>query len=230
MKKTMVGSMSEWSGVLRDLFRQINDGSLRFEQLQAVVEHRNPFEKPDYITDWRNFYKEVFGIDVDLSKVKIPEKKKGFNRLIIVAKGMTSQKLYDKCKELFPSWKWTGRDLDEIGDPDRSERSPEKKSYAIWIRDRVEADRELKNLSANDLGERKNSGITLEERLLFELKYFKETGKHLDIKNITLCSGSRCSDGSVPFVGWSGCYGRLGVDWCYPGSAGSFLRSREAVS
>ena len=43
-KKQVVGSMSDWSGVLKDFFRQIGDGSLTLEQVTATVEHRNPFE------------------------------------------------------------------------------------------------------------------------------------------------------------------------------------------
>lgn len=228
MKKQMVGSMSDWSGVLKDFFRQIHDGSLTFEMVQAVVEHRNPFEKPDYITDWQNFYQEVFGMKVDFSKLRISEKRKDFNRLIIVAKGMTPQKLFDKCKELFLSWKWTSKSLDEA--VSHSDRTAEKESYTIWIRDRVEADRELKNLSANALKERKLAGITLEERLLLELKYFKKTKKHLDIQNITLCSGSRSSDGTVPLVRWYSSFDELYVSWYRPGYAASLLRSREVVS
>ena len=37
---------------------------------------------------------------------------------------------------------------------------------------------------------------------MFELEYFKKNGKHLDVDNITLCTGSRCSGGNVPGVGW----------------------------
>jgi hypothetical protein len=41
------------------------------------------------------------------------------------------------------------------------------------------------------LAARNIRGHYLLERLLYELKYFAETGKHLDIDNLTLCSGSR---------------------------------------
>ncbi len=44
MKREIVGSMSEWSGVLKDIFRQIGDGSLTMGHLQALLEHRNPFD------------------------------------------------------------------------------------------------------------------------------------------------------------------------------------------
>lgn len=227
MKKTVVGSMSEWSGVLKDFFRQIHDGSTTLEMVQAFNEHRNPFKEPNYITDWQNFYKDI-GVNVDLSKVKIPKKRRGFDRLIIVAKGMAPQKLYDKCKEFFDCWKWTDKSLDEV--ITHSDRTAEKESYAVWFRDRIEADKELKNKSAKDLEKENISGITLTERLLYELKHFRETGKHLDIENWTLCTGSRYSDGRVPCVYWFPFYRKLRVGWCNPDDARSVLRAREAVS
>ena len=39
----VVGSMSEWSGLLKDFFRQIDDGSVTREMLKEFNEHRNPF-------------------------------------------------------------------------------------------------------------------------------------------------------------------------------------------
>jgi len=40
MPKKVVGSMSEWSGVLKDLFRQIDDGSVTLEQVKDLVIHK----------------------------------------------------------------------------------------------------------------------------------------------------------------------------------------------
>ena len=177
------------------------------------------------ITDWQQFYHDLFGLEIDLLGLSVPAKKKGFDRLVIVVQGMTLQRLYDNCVKLCPCWKWTDDDLDKIV---QSERTAKDGTYAVWFRDVVEADEELKNLSANDLKEKGIPGITLEERLLMELKYFKETGNHLDIKSWTLCSGSRCSGGGVPGVGWVSV--RLRVDWYRPDDASGYLRSRRAVS
>jgi len=228
MSREVVGSMSEWSGVLKDLFRQIDDGSISLEQLQAFLEHRNPFfELVDSIKDWQGFYRDCFGIEMDFSDLKIPAERKGFDRLIIVAQGMTPQKLFDKCKELFPSWKWTDENLDEIVS---SERTSKTGAYTVWFRNKTEStgsDEDLKNLSAGDLKKRNIYGTTLEERLLFELKYFKETGKHLDIENITLCSGSCYPDGNIPGVNWHN--GKLNVQWFHSGALFISLRSRRAV-
>ena len=230
-KRQVVGSMSDWSGVLKDFFRQIGDGSIALNQVQAFLEHQNPFgAKAELdilalLVDWQNFYNELFGIETDFSDLQIPEKQEGFDRLIIVAKEMTPQLLYDKCKELFLCWKWTNKNLDKIV---KSERIAKNGAYAIWVRNRVEADEELKNLSADDLKKKNISGITLEERLIHELKYFKETGKHLDRDNITLCAGSRYSDGDVPDVYWY--IGELKLRWDSSDFRSDDLRARRAVS
>lgn len=178
----------------------------------------------DLIQDWQNFYADVFGIKADFSNLVLPEKREGFDRLIIVVQGMTPQCLYDKCAELFKIWKWTDKNLEEIVVSDRTEKNG---PYTILVRDRVEADEELSNLSANQIKKQDIPGITLEERLIYELKYFKETGKHLDIQNWTLCAGSRFSDGRVPSVNWNPNYGKVNVNWYNLGNANDNLRSRE---
>ena len=199
-KKEVVGSMSESSGVLKDLFRQINDGSIELEQVQSFLEHKNPFI--DFLSDWQNFYQKVFKVVPDFSNLKIPKKKQGFTRLIIVAERMSPHYLYNTCCTEMLCSMHLGKNLNEVV---QSERTSKRRPYAVWVRDRVEADKELKNLSVEDLKERKIIGITLEERLLYELKYFRETGKHLDVHNVTLCSGSLYSDGrAVPSVYWRG--------------------------
>ena len=209
MKKKMVGDVpGNVLGMLADLAHKLQHGSITVEELAVFLKGQEPGQDiPALLSVWQNFYNDVFGIEADFSDLRIPEKQSGFDRLIVVAKGMTPQLLYDKCKELFPCWKWTDKNLDTIV---KSERTAGNDAYAIWVRNRVEADEELKNLSAGDLKEKNIPGITLEERLIYELKYFKETGAHLDRDNITLCAGSRYSDGVVPVVCWRGqAQGRL---------------------
>lgn len=133
----------------------------------------------------------------------------------------TAYSLYQECKALFPVWCWNEDALKNV----TSDRSGD---YEISFKDTVEADEDLKNMSANDCMEKGIVGITLEERLKMEIDYFKKTDKHLDIDNITLCSGSRYGDGSVPGVDWHD--GEMGVDWCRPDHSHGRLRSRQAVS
>ena len=206
-------------GQIKDVISAVVE-SIEVKKIFSVV---SPYT--DLLADWQNFYRDVFGLELDFSNLSIPEKRAGFDRLLIIAQGMTPQRLYDKCKELFPCWKWTEKSLDEIV---KSRRTSKDSAYAVWLRERVEADEELKNLSAEQLDEADVPGVTLEERLVYELKFFKKTGKHLDIVNITLCSGSRYGDGYVPRVGWSD--GKMNVRWYDPDNARDFLRSRQTVS
>ena len=178
------------------------------------------------LTTWQQLYLAEFGLTCDFSSLVIPKWRKGFDRLIVVAQDLTIEKVFQQCQKHFPCWKYTDRDFD-IAVP-KNDRTSQAGSYAIWVRDTVEADPERKNCSARYLERKHILGITLLERLLLELKYFLETGKHLDIQNWTLCSGSRRDDGYVPDVYWRD--SQLEVTWCSPGFACDFLRSREVVT
>lgn len=78
-----------------------------------------------------------------------------------------------------------------------------KEATERYFLDSVEPDSETLGLSTKE-AEAKGftNGITLRERMLLELEYFERTGNHLDIKGVTLCGGSRYSDGGVPRVDW----------------------------
>ncbi|OGM89967.1 hypothetical protein A3J77_00660 [Candidatus Wolfebacteria bacterium RBG_13_41_7] len=200
------------------------DPDRTLDGLQMLIENKGVSDYKRIIRDWQQFYLDL-GIMYDLSGVRIPDDPGGFKRVIIMTQGVTPQSAYDLCARNFPCWKHTDDNLDEIVTSDRTAKCG---SYAIRVRDRVEADEELANRSYNDLKRDGVVGITLEEREIYELKFFKETDKHLDINNWTLCAGSLCSDGGVPNASWSGC--ELKVDWDGRGDAGGGLRSRAAVS
>jgi hypothetical protein len=138
---------------------------------------------------------------------------------INIPKGLTEEQAYQDCLKLFPCWRWCDN-FDGIV----SDRTS-KKSYSIKVKANVEADEELKNLSAHDLKEKGIKGITLLERLVLEKDYFLKTGKHLDSDNITLCSGSRHSDGHVPYADFHD--GWFHVDYYGPGHRSPNLRSRS---
>ncbi len=93
----------------------------------------------------------------------------------------------------------------------------------------VEADPEHAGKSANDADKEGLEGITLRERLIMEKQYFQETGKHLDPETWTICSGSRCPGGRVPYVGWDPVVRKLEVGWSILGDRSSNVRVRSAV-
>lgn len=179
----------------------------------------------DELAAWQKLYAEL-GIVVDLSGLQVPPSRDGFPRLIVVAAGLIIEQVLAACTKKFPVWRWTNDDLDKLTTSKRSSGA----TYAIWVRDRIEADEEYANKSYNDLQQMSIKGITLVERLLLELKYFSETGQHLDLQNVTLCTGSRYQDWRgqvVPLVRWSD--GGLGIGWDSRGSADGGLRARQVV-
>lgn len=97
------------------------------------------------------------------------------------------------------------------------------------FRKTAEADANLRNKSASDLAREGVECITLRERLLMELAYFEETGKHLDIEGFTICAGSRYSDGRVPHVCWDPNRGKVRIDWCDVDRSYDDHAAREAV-
>ncbi|MBI5728930.1 MAG: hypothetical protein HY983_01630 [Candidatus Magasanikbacteria bacterium] len=175
--------------------------------------------------EWAAFYQEVFGLTVDFAGIAISEAKPGFGWVVMVPPGLTLNRVWAACRDQFPCYSAYGDDLDKaVQTNDRQATT----AYAQRFRNRVEADEELKNLSATDLGKGKVQGITLLERILLELWYFWKTGGgHLDLVNWTLCAGSRGSDGGVPSA--SCCGYRFQVLSCLPDSAGDSFRTRAAV-
>ncbi len=177
----------------------------------------------DALRQWEAFYQKVFDLEVDFSGIAVPEALDGFNRLIVIAQGITLNAAIKACRDRFPTWTYYD-DLDaDVTKNDRTSRA----TYAFWVRDRVEADEKLANKSANDLASEKIPCETLLERIVMELDFFERTKGHLDIQNVTLCAGSRYRDGRVPCVSWYG--GRFCVGSCGPSDSHSFLRGRRVA-
>jgi len=188
--------------------------------------HRKSEEAVGQLTaGWQAFFTKYFGMELDLSKIATPKHQSGFDRIVVVPQGLTLNQVVEVCKKHFSVYCYYD-DLD--AEMTHSDRDAKNGHYAIRIRDRVEADEELRSRSANWLKEEGVTTMTLMERLILELKYYEETGEHLDVENVTLCAGSRDSDGRVPHVDWNG--HRLCVHWYSPQHAHSDLRGRAVVS
>ena len=143
-------------------------------------------------------------------------------------KGVTCDKVVETFRELGVNVQTCCGDLD--ANTPVNDRDPDNGSYWISCKATVEADEELKNLSANVLKERNIQGLTLLERLLLGLAYYLTANNHLDIKNTTYCIGSRYLDGDVPSVGWGSGAREIQVGWCNPDGRFGNLRARAAVS
>jgi hypothetical protein len=196
----------------------------------------------DPIAEWTKFYKDYFGLTVDLSGVVIPVNPGGFDWLNVVAKelleasnGRPHNFVIEAMRKNGIPVETYGNDLDALLSPNisiikndcrKNDRWPDV-SYAVRNRDRIEADEENKNLSADELARRTILGSTCLERLIHGYKYRVKTGKHLDIDNWTLCSGSRDSGGSVPHVYFND--DEVNVGWCNSSAARSDLRARSVA-
>ena len=158
---------------------------------------------------------EFKALNWDKNDAEIKIENEYFN--LKMKKEYTAEYLFKECKKLFSCESYI--DLSKV----KSDRSGD---YEIKFRKNIEADEEWKNISAEDLPKDKQF-ITLEERLLMELEYFRETGKHLDIYNWTLCAGSCGAGGYVPLVTWSNDGFRVGN--CTPNNSDGLVRARSAV-
>lgn len=215
------------AGVLEEIFShgQIqywlkNKGKLRTKMLEVFAIAPDAFT--ELREEWQKFYQSAFGIEVDLTGVAIPERPEGNYRLLFIAKGLTPNKVFDAWK--FPKWRYSD-DLDKAV-PTNKRTATE--SYAIWVLAGDEPDAEFLGKSTNQADPSMEIGMTLLERMIFESKYFAETGKHLDVKGVTFCSGSRHSGGYVPGVYFS-TDGEVGVGWCNLDGSRSESGVRRAV-
>lgn len=170
--------------------------------------------------DWQNFYKDQFGWEVDFSQIIIPIKPAFGNwRLIFIAKGMTMNFAFSQAP-----WRYDD-DLDyQVPKNIRNTQN----SYAIWVKDEVEPDAEFLGKSTKQADSDMKLGITVLEGIILEMKYYLETDKHLNIKGITLCSGSRLSDGGVPGMFWDSV--KFNVNRYLLDNSGSGCGIRLAVS
>lgn len=183
----------------------------------------------------RSFFKEYFNLVPDFSKIVIPQLTldiQSYTRIILMPEELARDegrgfhnRLFNVCKELFPAWR-SYNDLDK--EVIYNDRHPKDGSYAIRVRDLIEADEEFANLSAEQIRKMQRKTETLAERLMHELKVWHESKQHLDTKNITLCAGSRSSGGYLPVAYWND--DELYVDWFFPQLASPVLRARSAVS
>ena len=175
----------------------------------------------DQLARWQWIYRHKFGIELDTATIKLPKRQKKMARHLVNAAPLA--KIVEVCESLFRVWFWDKQRV--LGTT--SVRTCKDGSYAVLVRDVQEADEENRDRRADSFDQ--ENCITLEERLLYEIVYFLETGQHLDKNCITLCGGSRCSDGSVPRVHWFASFRTVDVHWCLVRARDPTLAVRSAV-
>jgi hypothetical protein len=225
--KQMLALATFIAGILGDM---LNAGQIQYHlqnksKLKAKI--REIFDMTETFgelrEEWQKFYQSAFGIEIDFTGVAVPEQPEGNYRLLFIAKGMTPNKVYDAWT--FPKWRYD----DNLDKAVPTNKRTATESYAIWVQAGDEPDTEFLGKSTKQADPNMEVGITLLERMVFESKYFAETGKHLDVKGVTFCSGSRNSDGRVPGV-YLGTDGEVYVGWYYLDHSDSKCGVRRAVS
>ena len=178
------------------------------------------------LANWLQFYREVFGLELDPASINLPAERDGFNWIVLVAKGLTRNAVFDRCRQRFGGKAWRYyNDLDKA--VTRNDREPIE-TYVICVCDGIEADECHQNKSAKDATKAGIKGMTNLERMLLELWYHWKTSDHLDKENLTICSGSRYAVGHVPCAYWHD--DEFGVGGVNPGFADDDWRVREVVS
>ena len=210
----------------------LQDGVIGNKNLPKIMDEsfRKIFPKVGILTDeyssirqdWQNFYLDNFSWAVDFSQVIIPIKPtKGDYRLIFIAvvEGMMLNMVLKRSSVLFKIRACDNRGLyfsKKIKDLDsvvvRNTRTASD-HYAIWVRNSIAPDQEFLGKWSEEVDSSMKIGITLLERLIFGIKYFLETGSHLDPKYVTLCSGSSDVDYAEPSVFYSKSKGEVKVGW-----------------
>ncbi len=155
------------------------------------MEHES--EVKEMLISQKKFLKDCFGLRWSCVGAVIPKRELGFDRLLVAPKGLSLKEILRASDDLMHTM--SAIDLDGVESIRRQDCDD-----IVWARDSQEADEEFDGLSPEDVRKMGYSGITLDHRMLFGMKYFLETGQHLDLASMTLCSGSRYGNIWTPDV------------------------------
>lgn len=116
--------------------------------------------------------------------------------VLFVAQGMTCDAIYS----VFDFGKFMGGEtsIDRSLNPEAEKRCPRRGSYLIALEQCLSPDEKTFGQSVSKADPSGELGITLLERMLIDLVVFDATGERLDDEGVTVCSGSRFPDGTVP--------------------------------
>ena len=226
------------AGLQVDLLTKIRNGNISLDDLQRFVRGElavvpEPQRVESTVTDkvpqdlpWAKVY-DLLGMKGEYDGYmsnSVPNQPGYWTELVI--QGVTCNKVVAALRKADVQVYLYTEDLD-ASVTDNHNRAA---SYAVSFKATVEADEENANQSANQRKKKGCTDITLLERLLLEMAFFLATGNHLDVENVTLCSGSRGRLGYVPGVDFDSGGGKVSVGWYDPGSRDGGLRARSAVS
>jgi len=206
----------------------------RITKMNLQIYLRNPERESLFHMDddeqkemWKKFGNKL-GLKFNMSG-SIPPDRNDFTWIQPpLIKGLGKHGYFQICKEIMPEvWEFTEPRLSDV--PDK--RSPLEPPQDKWIRMRAgwRSDEFWKSFGYNMLVEKHldKKFLCLSRTLLQHAFVYWVESKPLDTQTITLCAGSRGSDGSVPGIRWH--FGGFNVYHYHPDDASDSLRAREAV-
>ena len=213
---------------IKDGDRRFLVGSARTRARAATFSDCSPNEQ------WERVYRTICGKKkMDCAGIVMPPMPNFSAWPIIVVPEVPLNTMFACLKRYFNCWSYYGDDLENAIDSQKEERDGRTEPYGIWVRAVRDAREEMNNYSADAIKGLGIKTITLNERVRLEgfhwiLTGGKKKGTHLDVNGWNICTGSRCSDGSVPAVHWGD--DEVSVYWCDYGPADPSIGTRLAVT
>lgn len=209
-----------------DCLRGANGNVMAKEIVSLFLNRTNdPDVYKKLIKEWEVFYEKYFHISFNLSTVKIPTPVRGFNRLIIIPQGITTQTACIKSKEHFSVLVHQNIDGEIVS----NERWALERPYAIWVKDVAEPERNYRDQSYRWIKETGVLSETLLERLIHGLKYWDENKKQLDVEAITLCAGTTLLNNSAVTVSCIS-NGQVSIEYGALNNHHRIVGAREVIS
>jgi len=157
--------------------------------------------RSDFTTNWKSFLKKFLGLDFSTDVLPSSQADPGW-RLLVIPTALTVGQAADACRRHFKCH----FELSDLCETSLRSARDAAATHVVRLQDCREADDPV--LRAYRPG---GPGfITLVERLVFELKFWSETGLHLDVARSTACYGTVGNDGDVPVIDWDA---RLRLTW-----------------
>jgi len=170
----------ETGEILQKIFDDIKSGEMTVAQFEKLLKspqqiakilgsgknkytHTDPFVIQK-LAEWRKFYKFYFGLDLDVSEIRVPEKVVGFDQLVVVSDWMSFTDIVAISK-IFSNIEIN--DFFMKGARSVSDRADE--SYAVWARQSSVPDADLMGQSADDVRSMGIDVMTIEEWILLEM-------------------------------------------------------------
>lgn len=139
--------------------------------------------------EWERFYREVYHLETDLSKVAIPEEEEGFEWLVVVAKELGDNP-HNKVRAVHPLETGIGFDIDLDTTIESCKRDCSCGSYAVRTPSGMEVDERTHGSVSVDDATCNWNCMTLLEYLLLVGFIFWKTDKTLDVNNWIMCAGT----------------------------------------